>query len=175
MPKRLSTLILSCLLMTAAASPHAAADASDTLRYIEKGDPDMAKALAKAQAGLDDFLATFDNPPAGTENYSVKIGIVDQGDGFALTGLKSVDNVEYFWIGNLKRTDDGFSGTLANEPGVVRNIRAGQEITFAKGDIFDWMYIRDRKIVGNVTSCPILLRGPAEELQYYRDTLGLEC
>lgn len=153
----------------------ARAEEPGNLKFIPQDDPEMAAAAARAQAGLDDFLAKLDNPPTGTENYSVKIGIVDQGDGFALTGQMSVENVEYFWLGNLQRAADGFRGTIANQPGVVRNVSAGQEIAFTKGDIFDWMYVKGGKIVGNVTACPILLRGPKEELEFYRLNYGLEC
>lgn len=168
------TLFSFALILSACALP-ARAEEPANLKFIPQNDPEMAAAAAKAQSGLDDFLAKLDSPPAGTENYSVKIGIVDYGDGFALTGLKSVENVEYFWLGNLQRTSDGFRGTIANQPGVVRNVSAGQEIAFTKGDIFDWMYIKGGKIVGNVTACPILLRGPKEELEFYRQNYGLEC
>lgn len=166
---------LPAALILAASLTTAPAEEPDNLKFIPRNDPEMIAAADRAQAGLDDFLTKFDNPPAGTENYSVKVGIVDQGDGFALTGRKSVENVEYFWLGNLQRTSDGFRGTITNQPGVVRNVSAGQEIAFTKGDIFDWMYIKGGKIVGNVTACPILLRGPKEELEFYRQNYGLEC
>lgn len=168
-------VFLSIALLHAAGTSVARAEEPSNLKFIPQNDPDMAAAAAKAQASVDDFLAKLDSPPAGTENYSVKIGIVDQGDGFALTGLRNVENVEYFWLGNIQRTADGFSGILGNEPGVARNVRAGQEIAFSKGDIFDWMYVKDGKIVGNITACPILLRGPKEELEFYRQNYGLEC
>ena len=147
----------------------------DSLKSVPTNDPEMAAASAKARSGLDEFLRMLDNPPDGTTDYSVKIGIVDQGDGFALTGLTSVENVEYFWIGNLERATSGFVGTISNDPGVVRNVRAGQRIVFGRSDVFDWMYIDNGKIVGNVTACPILLRGPKEELEYYRQNYGLDC
>jgi uncharacterized protein YegJ (DUF2314 family) len=153
----------------------ALAQDSGNLKHIPTGDPEMAAAAAKARAGLDDFLTKLDSPPAGTENYSVKIGIVDKGDGIALTGMESVDGVEYFWVGNIRREGDGFLGTIGNEPQVVRNARMGQEISFVKNDIFDWMYFRDSKIVGNITACPLLLKGSKEELEFYRTTYGLEC
>ena len=168
-------IFLSAALLGSVAVPGAFSEDQGNLKFIPQNDPDMAAAAAKAQLGLDDFLTKLDSPPAGTENYSVKIGIVDQGDGFALTGLRTVDNVEYFWLGNIQRTSDGFRGILGNEPGVARNVRAGQEIAFTRGDIFDWMYIKDGKIVGNVTACPLLLRGPKEELEFYRQNYGLQC
>lgn len=167
--------LLSFALILSTCALAARAEEPANLKFIPQNDPEMAAAALKAQSGLDDFLAKLDSPPAGTENYSVKIGIVDHGDSFALTGLKSVENVEYFWLGNLQRTSDGFHGTIANQPGVVRNVSAGQEIAFTKGDIFDWMYVKGGKIVGNVTACPILLRGPKEELEFYRLNYGLEC
>ena len=172
--KTFCAFLTSTLILTAAC-PSVFAEEPANLKFIPLDDPEMAAAAARAQASLDDFLAKFDSPPAATENYSVKIGIVDDGDGFALTGLKGVANVEYFWLGNLQRTSDGFRGTIANEPGIARNVTAGQAIAFTKADIFDWMYINAGKIVGNVTACPILLRGPKEELEFYRQNYGLQC
>lgn len=173
--RKFSGISISCALILAGFVTIGRTEEPGNLKFIPQNDPEMATAAAKAQAGLDGFLSKLDNPPAGTENYSVKVGIVDQGDGFALTGLKNVENVEYFWLGNLRRTPDGFLGSIANQPGVARNVSAGQEIAFAKGDIFDWMYVNGGKIVGNVTACPILLRGPKEELEFYRLNYGLEC
>lgn len=167
-------LVMAIVMMLGSPSTSRAED-PDNLKFIPNGDPEMAAAAAKARAGLDDFITKLDSPPVGTQNYSVKIGIVDKGDGIALTGLESAENVEYFWIGNLKRTDDGFVGTVNNDPGVVKNVRAGQELPFTRMDVFDWMYVQDNKIVGNITACPILRRGPKEELEYYRDTYGLDC
>jgi uncharacterized protein YegJ (DUF2314 family) len=166
-------LALAATLVAAAPLATLHADDSSNIKQIPVGDPEMAAAAAKARAGLDDFLAKLDSPPAGTQAYSVKIGIIDSGDSFAYT--KGGDKSEFFWIGNIRRDGDGFTGTLGNEPAIVRNVRTGQELTFAKDDIFDWMYIRDRKIVGNITSCPLLLRGPKEELEFYRQNYGLKC
>lgn len=167
-------LLLSAMLLTAT-MPMARSEEPANLKFIPQNDPEMAAAAAKAQSTLDSFLATFDNQPAGTEHYSVKIGIVDHGDGFALTGLRSVNNVEYFWLGAMKRTKDGFRGTIANQPGIVRNIREGQEIAFTKDDIFDWMYIENGKMIGNATACPLLSRGPENEREWYRQNFGFEC
>jgi uncharacterized protein YegJ (DUF2314 family) len=145
------------------------------LKYIPANDPEMAAAAAQAYAGLDGFLAKLADPPAGTEKYSVKIGIIDQGDGFALTGRKPLENVEYVWLGNVQATSDGLKGTIGNQLTIVKNVYAGQEITLTKDDVFDWMYVEDGKIVGNATACPLIRRGPKEELEYYRTTYGLEC
>jgi uncharacterized protein YegJ (DUF2314 family) len=168
-------IFLSVALILAACLTVARAEEPANLKFIPLNDPEMAAAAAKAQSSLDDFLAKFDSPPAGTEHYSVKIGIVDDGNGFALTGLKSVENVEYFWLGSLQRNKDSFRGTIANQPGIARNVREGQEITFSKSDIFDWMYIENGKMIGNATACPILLRGPRNELEWYRQNFGFEC
>jgi uncharacterized protein YegJ (DUF2314 family) len=167
-------LLLFAIFLTATI-PAARAEEPDNLKFIPLNDPDMAAAVAKAQSTLDAFLAKFDNPPEGTDYYSVKVGIVDNGEGYALTGLKSVENVEYFWLGGLKRTKDGFTGAIANRPGIARNVSEGQEIAFSKGDIFDWMYIKDGKMIGNATACPLLLRAAQNEREWYRQNFGFEC
>jgi len=135
--RKFSGILLSAAMILTASVAQLRAQDPANLKFIPLNDPEMAAAAAKAQSTLDDFLATFDSPPAGTEYFSVKISIVDRGDGFALTGQQNVENVEYFWLGNLQRTTDGFRGSIANKPGIARNVREGQEISFAKGDIFD--------------------------------------
>jgi uncharacterized protein YegJ (DUF2314 family) len=166
-------LALATTLLAAAPLAVVRAEDSNNLKLIPTGDPEMAAAAAKARAGLDGFLAKLDNPPAGTQNYSIKIGIVDKGDGIAFT--KSQAGAEYFWVGNIRHEGENFVGTLGNEPKIISNARMGEEISFARDDIFDWMYIKDNKIVGNITACPLLLKGPKEELEFYRQNYGLEC
>lgn len=126
----------------------------------------MPQAVQQGPRGLADFLEKLDTRPAGTDGYAVKIGIVDQGDGHALAGLGEVGDVEYSWIADISRTADGYAGMLHDEPGIVRNVRAGPQIVFTAGDIYDWMYRKGDRIVGNVTSCPILLRGPRGQFEY---------
>ena len=53
---------------------------------VGKGDPDMAAAIQQARATLPDFLALAAKPPAGTEEYKLKVQVVD--------GRQT----EHFWV-----------------------------------------------------------------------------
>lgn len=135
----------------------------------------MPQAVQQGPGGLADFLEKLDTRPAGSDGYAVRIGIVDQCYTHALIGLWEVDDVEYFWIADISRTANAYTGVLNNEPGIVRKVRAGPQIAFTAGDIYGGMYRKGDRIVGNVTSCPILLRSPREQLEYYRGNFGLGC
>jgi uncharacterized protein YegJ (DUF2314 family) len=141
---------------------------------VPTDDPAMAEAERKAAASLDGFLEKLANPPAGTEYYSVKVGIVDDGNGFRLTNDPNL-RVEYFWLTDVAKTADGFIAKIGNEPEVVRNIVAGQQIAFKKSDIFDWMYFENGRMKGNYSACPALLAGPKEDLEQFKQQYGIEC
>jgi uncharacterized protein YegJ (DUF2314 family) len=170
-----TNLALAAALFAATPSLSLRAEDDVNVKQIPTGDSEMASAAAKARSGLDDFLAKLENPPSGTEAYSVKIGMKDDGDGIIMSGDANLDGGEYFWIGDIVKDGEGYRGTLNNEPQFVRNLRKGQPITFGRNNIFDWMYFEDGKMKGNATSCPLLLRSAPEELAFYRDNYGLEC
>jgi len=53
---------------------------------VPKEDPEMASAIAKARATLDDFLVLWRAQPSGASDYKLKVRI---GDG---------ENSEHFWV-----------------------------------------------------------------------------
>jgi len=167
----LATLVIFFTL----AAANAFADDLTKGHMVPLGDQAIADASAKAQANVDQFLAKMFNPPAGTSGFSVKIGIVDQGSGFALTKDTSVNAVEFFWILKIVPSGDGFTGVLADTPETVKNISAGQSLRFKKSDIFDWMYFDNGKMVGNFTACPVLKAGPIEDLKSFEQQTGMVC
>lgn len=167
----LATLVTFCGFATASAL----ADDLTKGHMVPLGDQAIADASNKAQAAVDDFLAKLLNPPAGTAGFSVKVGIVDQGTGFALTKDTSVNAVEFFWVLNIASSGDGFVGILANAPETVKNVTDGQTLHFKKSDIFDWMYFDNGKMVGNFTACPVLKAGPIEDLKSFEEQTGMVC
>lgn len=130
---------------------------------VGKGDPDMAAAIQQARATLPDFLALAAKPPAGTEEYKLKVQVVD--------GRQT----EHFWVTPFEVTPDGFSGVLANSPKVVRNVKAGQVIQFKPSAISDWGYTKDGRQVGSYTVCVLFKKMPAEQANYYRTHHGFDC
>ena len=125
----------------------------------------MAAAFRKAQATLDGFLEIAKRPTPNLASISLKVGISDG------------PYTEYFWVIPFKAEADGFSGTLNNEPRVVRNARLGQILRFKRSDVVDWMYFDTEKnrMYGNYTACALLTQeSPAERAKFMKEN-GLKC
>ena len=132
---------------------------------VEKDDPDMAAARAKARAGLDDFLKLAANPKPGTTNYSVKLPIYNNG--------KS----EVFWITPFTVEGNVIRGKINNAPQFVSNVKLGQTVKFQKANIVDWMYVDEnsKRIVGNFSLCAMLKKAPPADQEKLTKQFGLVC
>ena len=132
---------------------------------MSREDPAMRAAFAKAAATLDEFLAKAAAPQAGTSNYALKVAISDGRD------------TEYFWVSDFSNEGDRFSGTLKNEPRVVKKYKSGERIQFSKAQITDWMYIdgAKRRMMGNFTACALLTEEPPAQAQAFKKRYGLQC
>lgn len=123
----------------------------------------MVAAIKHARTTLVDFLKLAANPPAGTDGYKLKVMVID--------GAKT----EHFWVTPFKVLPDGFAGVLANDPKVVRNVKAGQTVRFDDSLISDWGYTKDGRQVGSFTVCALFKKMPAEQAEYYRKNYGFDC
>jgi len=119
---------------------------------------EMDAAIARARAELPKFLEEFQ---AGNgESFGVKAPITDGKE------------TEHFWLVDIELQGDEFKGRIGNEPGIVKNVREGQEWRIKKSEISDWMFIRDDKIHGNYTMRPLLKTLPPEEAAQWRARLA---
>jgi uncharacterized protein YegJ (DUF2314 family) len=155
----LSAVAISLLCVSALAQKR---DHNEIIR-VPNQDRAMAEAIAKAQATLDDFLATWKAQAPGTSEYRLKVQVKD--------GSLS----EHFWVQPFRPTATGFEGVLANEPRIVRNVKGGQRIAFSRTDISDWGYVRDGKQVGSFTICAMFKHAPKEQVDYYQKNYGFDC
>jgi uncharacterized protein YegJ (DUF2314 family) len=137
----------------------------DEVALVKSGDAAMDAAFAKARATLDDFLSKLKSPAAGTSGYAVKVPI------------REGDSTEYFWMGSIKQDGDRFSGTLNNTPRMVKSVKMGQTIKFAKSEIVDWTYLDkiSGKMHGNFTACALLKNESAESAAAFKRQFGLSC
>jgi uncharacterized protein YegJ (DUF2314 family) len=129
---------------------------------VPDSDPDMAAAIAKAQASLDKFLAIAEKPPEDSDNIALKVRITD------------ANGSEHFWVSPFRRKGDGFVGTISNDPAVVKSVTFGQEIEFARKDVTDWMYMTGGKIHGGFTIRALLPHMSEEETGQYEGLLAPE-
>jgi len=137
----------------------------DDIVLVPEDNAAMAAAFRKARASLDGFLKLLDAPPPGTHTYSVKLRVSDAGF------------TEYFWVGNLKRQNERFSGTIDNIPRRVKTVRQGQVMVFGRHEILDWMYLDDmqRRMAGNFTACALLTLETPQAAADYKKRMGLVC
>lgn len=132
---------------------------SDKLVRVPTGDPEMAAAIAKARSRLPEFWKALAQPAGGESGFALKVAIRDGTE------------VEHFWLVDVSRNGERYSGTINNDPEVVHSVQSGQRYDFGEADISDWMFMRNGKIVGNETMRPLLKRMPEAEAERYRAML----
>jgi uncharacterized protein YegJ (DUF2314 family) len=155
---------LSVLAVLALAPVFAAAQSlpQDRVTHVRNDDSEMNRAIAQAQASLDDFLALARNPPSGADTFKLKVKFSDpNGD-------------EHMWVIPFQQNAKDFSGVLANAPETVRNVQLGQTVHFKRADITDWGYRRDGKQYGSFTVCVLFKHMPPDEVAAFR-SYGFQC
>lgn len=123
----------------------------------EYDESEMDLAIAKARSNVDEFLTALEEKSA--DSYSVKAPITDE------------NGTEHFWLTEVSFADGTFTGSVGNDPGIVRNVEFGQSWEVKKEDISDWMLTRGEKIHGGFTIDPLLDSFPKEEANALRENL----
>ena len=123
--------------------------------YDEK---EMDAAIARARSEVDSFIAELSK--RNGSDFAVKVPIQDK------------DDTEHFWLTDIVYRNGKFEGVIANDPGIVTNVKSGQKWTVKKSEISDWMFMREGKMYGNYTIRPLLKTMPEEEAAKYRAILA---
>jgi len=112
---------------------------SDRIAGIPDNDEKMNNAMAKARATVDTFLTALKEPTSNRTRFAVKLHFNDG------------SRTEHIWISKV--TFDGvlFHGVIPNDPQIVKSVKAGQKVSVAKGEISDWMFVENNKLVGGET------------------------
>src|SRR4051812_42032181 len=87
--------------------------------------PQKGRAIAKAKASVDEFLAVLEKK--GADEFAVKAPI------------KDAHGTEHFWITDVTYERGVFTGKIGNDPGIVKNVQVGQTWKVKKDQISDWM------------------------------------
>jgi uncharacterized protein YegJ (DUF2314 family) len=122
--------------------------------YDEKA---MDAAIARARSEVETFKTELAKGDA--DNYAVKAAVKDGGE------------TEHFWLTDVSFKDGKFSGKINNRPGLVRNVKYGQNWQVAQGEISDWMINREDKIFGGYTIDPLLPTMPKAQAASLRARL----
>ena len=133
--------------------------------YIYSDDPAMQAAYDKAREQLDYFLKTARSKPEGTQGFSVRIGV--QEDGIT----------EFFWIFPFEQYEGEFAGRVSSDPKQVSSVFKGEVIRFSRGQIIDWTFDDKKTNVmhGNYTGCVELQQAAPEYAAQFMELYGLDC
>ncbi len=129
-----------------------------TLADSDYDEQEMEAAISKARSQVDRFIAELKNPTG--KGHAVKAPIIDRGE------------TEHFWLTGLTYRDGEFHGTINNDPGIVGNVKFGQQWSIKQAEISDWMFMRDGKMHGNYTLRPLLKTMPEDEAAALRSILA---
>lgn len=153
-----------------AAAAKASAPAADPKPVeISVNDPAILASIKKARSTLDKFLPIAAKDEANNQAVSLKIAIRE--------GTK----VEHVWVTPFtqkgKNGKNGFTGTILDKPEVVSNVKQGQQWSFARKDVVDWMYYDTAggKMHGNYSTCAKLTKGPQADRDEMKRMYGLTC
>jgi uncharacterized protein YegJ (DUF2314 family) len=147
------------LLLPSLSSCSGSAD-KDKVVSVAADDSEMTAAIAKARRLLPQFWQTFDRREHGEKDFCLKVKITDK------------DKVEHFWVVDIERKDEKIFGTVNNDPEIVHNVKIGDRISIPEGDISDWLYMRDDKMVGNYTLRVLFKQMSASEVEKYKKMLA---
>lgn len=121
--------------------------------YSQVADDDKAmdRAVGHAQRSLAFFMAAWRAKKPGDAMFEIKKGYVDG------------DKVEHLWISHLTYDGKTFHGKINNRPLDVKNVRLGQRVTVVAGEVSDWMFLKNGKLIGGFTTRVLYARLSAED------------
>jgi len=133
----------------------------DGIINVEANDAEMESAIATAREKLPQFWQVFTHPEKGESDFSLKVKIKDS------------HGTEHFWVTEIERKEDGkIFGVINNDPEIVKSVKLNDRIAVPEGDISDWLYSRDGKMVGNYTLRVLFKQMPPKEVQYYKQMMA---
>lgn len=139
---------------------HNGSSVKDPVVHVAEGDAEMAAAISQARQSLNHFWSVFDKPTRGEDHFAIKVKITDQ------------NGTEYFWANELQRQNGKTTGTINNDPNIVKSVKLGDKVEIPEADIADWMYIRDGKMIGNRTMVPLFKSMPPEEVEKFKSMMA---
>ncbi|MGL4233567.1 MAG: YegJ family protein [Casimicrobium sp.] len=149
--KFIALLSASFLALSLTTPNTATAKDPDTLVRGGYNQAQMDAGIARARKEVNAFLDVLAKDDA--DSFSVKAPITDK------------NGTEHFWLVDITydKAKATFIGSIGNRPGIVRNVKAGQEWTIKRDEISDWMYTRGEKIHGGYTIDPLLATMPKDQ------------
>jgi uncharacterized protein YegJ (DUF2314 family) len=129
-------------------------DGQPDVTYVRSEDPEMNAAIALAQKTTDTFLQALTARQPNQKGFSVKRPYPTTAGGNAR---------EHIWISNVTFDGKLLHGTVGDEPVNIPNLKFDEPVAFPPGELTDWMYLEDGKIVGAYTTRILRKRLSPEE------------
>jgi uncharacterized protein YegJ (DUF2314 family) len=129
---------------------------SDPTIFVEGDDAEMQAAVKKARSELPAFWKKFDAPAANESSFSLKVEITD------------ANGTEFFWVLPIEKSKGKIFGTINNEPDTVKSVALGDRIEIREEKVIDWLFVRNKKMVGNYTLRPLMKRMSKDEADRVR-------
>jgi uncharacterized protein YegJ (DUF2314 family) len=140
--------------------PEVVAEDRSPVVDVSNANIEMNAAIAHARRTLPTFWASYDAPKPSETGHSLKVRFPTRKGG------------EHIWMAEVTKLPNGsYSGRFANEPRDLPGRHAGDQVQFAQGDISDWMFTRNDKIVGGETIKPLLKSMPKADADALRARL----
>jgi len=127
----------------------------DKVTLVASDDAEMNAAIQKARDTVNTFIENLISPKPNQTYFFIKIRLADG------------DNSEHMWLNTVSYDGQFFYGNIANDPEFVKNIKPGDQVKVLPGDISDWMYVEDGKLVGGYTIRVLRNRLSAEEKRQF--------
>jgi uncharacterized protein YegJ (DUF2314 family) len=133
------------------AAPPANTNARPGYASVSNDDPQMARAVEKAQRTLGFFMAALRAKKDGDTVLEIKKAFVDG------------DKVEHLWIKRVTYDGKNFHGQIDNQPAEIGNVHTGRRVTVAPREVDDWMFLKDGKLIGGYTTRVLYARLSPED------------
>jgi len=131
---------------------------------VEPSDEEMNAAIDKARAAVAQFLKVLQSPKASQVDFTVKKAFQCKDD----------EEHEHLWLHNVTFDGTIIHGEVANDPRFVDGISFGDSAEVLPGEISDWKYIEDGKLVGGYTIRVLLDKMPEGQKAAFLDSLPFE-
>lgn len=130
---------------------------------VRSDDTETNLAIEKAKLTLAIFDSAFSSGNPLFENFAVKKRFLTRvGDG------------EHIWINVLTKNDSGYQGIINNDPEDTNEVRFGDTVFVAKGEVTDWMFVERNELRGGYTIRAIRAKLSREERVQFDESLGFK-
>jgi uncharacterized protein YegJ (DUF2314 family) len=112
----------------------------DTVIGVSAEDAEMNAIIDRARRTVDTFLSVMEHPQSTQSGFMVKFPFP--------TDPGSETDVEHIWLNDFRKSGDGWSAVVNNEPFYIKTMKLGDRIRVDMTQVSDWAYVEDGYLVG---------------------------